>query len=215
MKEFQGFLFSKLHLIGSKSEGPSYFLQQFDYSEIPIVKKAELWLEDPGLQNSLGTKVSIIGELSAGRLHYDEIRPYSLPQTIKEEGPSLKVGLIPETEELWLDMMPPSPPVRPFKVTLEVEWPYKCIWQGICPTSQLYDFFVEFDGKCLWQWSKDRVFMEALTPVTIQGGRPYAFTETWLIDPGAIPSEGVYSLRGIFIASGQEVEKQIQIRFAH
>jgi hypothetical protein len=33
MERFDGYLFSKLHLIGSKSEGPTYFLQQFDYKE--------------------------------------------------------------------------------------------------------------------------------------------------------------------------------------
>jgi len=39
MSEFHGFMFSKLHLIGSKSEGPRYLLQQFDYSEIHVAKK--------------------------------------------------------------------------------------------------------------------------------------------------------------------------------
>ena len=43
MNEFHGFIFSKLHLIGSKSEGPNYFLQQFDYSELPLAKQAQLW----------------------------------------------------------------------------------------------------------------------------------------------------------------------------
>ncbi len=215
MSQFHGFVFSKLYLIGSKSEGPSYFLQQFDYSEIPVVKHAELWKEDPILQKALGTKVTIDGELSAGRLHYDNIMPYSPLRGAGEQGPCLRVDLKLETEELWLNKMPPSPPPRPFKVTLEVEWLYRSVWKGICPTSQVYDFFVEFEGQRIWQWSQDKFFLQALTPIAIPGGSPHTFSETWIIEPDTIQSEGLYSVRGLFIASCQEVGKEVRIRFAH
>jgi hypothetical protein len=75
MNEYHGFMFSKLHLIGSKSEGPRYFLQQFDYSEIPIAKKVELWREDLTLQKVLGTKVTIVGEMLDQEIIYDKILP--------------------------------------------------------------------------------------------------------------------------------------------
>ncbi|MBU0501363.1 MAG: hypothetical protein KJ558_00985 [Gammaproteobacteria bacterium] len=219
MKAFQGFLFSKLQAIGTRSEGPGYYMQQFDYCEIPIAKQAEPWREDPLLQQALSTKVSISGKIADGELHYDAINPYSPPTgteaDVEAELPSLKITLIPEAGELWLDLMPPSPPPRPFKITLELEWPYRSIWQGICPTSQLYDFFVEFDGKCIWQWSEGRAFMDVLTPVAIPGGSPHPFTEIWIIEPGTLPAEGLYTIRGLFIASGQEAERQVQIRFAH
>jgi len=213
MKEFDGFVFSKLHRIGSKSEGPSYFLQQFDYSEFPIEKKAHLWEEDPSLQKVLGTKVTIGGEMPAGRLLYDSIAPYT-PDRVTEEEPRLKVDLVLETEELCLEKMPPSPPPRPFKITLEVEWPYRSVWKGICSTSQVYDFFVEFEGQCIWQWSSGKFFLQLLTPVSIPGGSPHRFTETWIIEPDTIPSEGLYTVRGLFIPSGQEVDKQVHIKFS-
>jgi len=77
MNEFHGFLFSKLHLIGSKSEGPTYFLQQFDYSEIAITKQTHLWEQDPRLQEHLGSKITIDGKLVSGCLNYEKVRPYS------------------------------------------------------------------------------------------------------------------------------------------
>ena len=213
MTQFHGFIFSKLHLIGSKSEGPSYFLQQFDYSEVPLAKQVELWQEDPDLQNVLGTKVTIAGNIVDGKLQYDKIKPY-VPGSAEEEEHRLKIRLQPEAEEIWLNKMPPSPAAKPFKLTLEVEWPYRSIWKGICPTSQIYDFFVEFEGKRIWQWSQGKFFLQALTPVAIPGGSPHAFSETWLIEPDTIQSEGIYTLRGLFIASAQEIEEQIQIKFA-
>ena len=215
MSEFHGFIFSKLHLIGSKSEGPNYFLQQFDYSELPLAKQAQLWEEDPVLQKALGTKVTVSGKIAGGKLRYDNITPYvhGRAEEIKEQ--RLKVDLEPEAEEIWLNMMPPSPSPKPFDLTLEVEWPYRSIWKGICPTSQIYDFFVEFDGECIWQWSSGKSFLQALTPVAIPGGSPHSFTETWIIRPDIIQSEGIYTVRGLFIASGQEVRKQVEIKFAH
>lgn len=212
MSRFDGFIFSKLDLIGTKSEGPEYFLQQFDYSEIPIEKETSPWQQDPNLQKKLATKVTIDGKLLSGRLHYDSINTYKPVHKMEEE--RLNVDLKLETEDLWLNTQPPSPPTRPFKVTLEVQWPHRSIWWGLCPTSQLYDFFVEFEGRPIWRWSKDKLFAQMQTPVRIEGGSPYTFSETWIIDPATIKSEGIYSVRGIFIASGQEVEKTVRIRFA-
>lgn len=76
MKELNGFLFSKLAAIGTRSEGPIYFLQQFDEKEIPIVKKAHLWEEDPVLQKHLGKKVTIHGRLVEGRIEYKDVHAY-------------------------------------------------------------------------------------------------------------------------------------------
>ena len=82
MKEISGFLFSKLGRIGSKSEGPDYFLQQFDRSASPIVEKvipihkeAHLFEIDPVLQKFLATEVVISGRIVEGHLHYKEIHP--------------------------------------------------------------------------------------------------------------------------------------------
>ena len=82
MKELSGFLFSKLGRINSRSEGPDYFLQQFDRSERPIVEKvipihkeAPLFKEDPVLQKHLAMEVTLSGRIVDGHLHYKEIHP--------------------------------------------------------------------------------------------------------------------------------------------
>lgn len=77
---FDGFLFAKLHLIGSKSEGPVYILQQWDNTEITVVKKVELWEEDPALHKFLANKVTIIGIMGPNGLVYDEIKEYKRPE---------------------------------------------------------------------------------------------------------------------------------------
>lgn len=76
MSEFHGFLFSKLHSIGSRSEGPTYFLQQFDGKDLEIKKKAEAWEQDPALQKYLGSKITVNGTLVEGRLQYEQISEY-------------------------------------------------------------------------------------------------------------------------------------------
>ncbi len=73
MAKFDGYVFSKLYAIGSKSEGPAYFLQQWDYDEIKIVKKANLWEDDPALHQFLGKKATIEGSLDQDGIHYDKI----------------------------------------------------------------------------------------------------------------------------------------------
>jgi hypothetical protein len=56
-----GFLFSKLGASGSKSEGPVYFLQKFDGTDLEIEKDAALFEDDPVLHVHLATKVTLIG----------------------------------------------------------------------------------------------------------------------------------------------------------
>ena len=73
--EFRGFLFSKLQGFGTKSEGPIYFLQQSDLTELMIEKQTQLWQEDPHLQKYLGSKVKINGKLVSGCLKYEKVDP--------------------------------------------------------------------------------------------------------------------------------------------
>lgn len=78
MTELDGFLFSKLGAIGTRSEGPDYFLQLFDFMEIPIVKKVSPWEEDPRLQKHLATKVTLSGYFEDNRFQYEEIHAHKL-----------------------------------------------------------------------------------------------------------------------------------------
>ncbi len=67
-REIKGILISKLQAIGTKSQGPSYFLQPIDdyadrWNEILIRKKTHLWQVDPELDKFVGKKVIIFGEI--------------------------------------------------------------------------------------------------------------------------------------------------------
>lgn len=111
MAKFDGYLFSKLHLIGSKSEGPIYILQRWDYSENPVIKKAMVFQEDPNLHKFLGKKVTIEGAFGQDGIRYEKISDLSpVPEIEKEafEPHKLEVALKPEHEVLWVNKMPPS-----------------------------------------------------------------------------------------------------------
>jgi hypothetical protein len=215
---FDGYLFAKLQLIGSKSEGPIYLLQGWDYSEIPVVKAAALWENDPKLHPFLGQKVTITGKFGFDGIHYQKIA--ALPGVVKEFEEEavprkLVIDLKTEHEILYVNKMPPAPsPLQSMGLSLLVKWPYRSIWRGSCPTSQVYDFFIEKDGEMLWQWSRGQVFLMTVTLVHIPGGDFVEYSVQWLFRPEEIPSEGGYTARAVFIASRQEVTKTFQVRFA-
>jgi len=73
---YGGYLFCKLENIGTKSEGPSYFLQRWDDSEVHIIKNGILWQNDPELDKYLNTKVIITGTMEDGQLRYTKIEPF-------------------------------------------------------------------------------------------------------------------------------------------
>ncbi|MGD0551492.1 MAG: hypothetical protein ABSB25_02445 [Sedimentisphaerales bacterium] len=76
MGTFDGFLFSKLDAIGTKSEGPVYYLQSFDYRENLVIKQANLWEADPNLQKFLSNKVTIEGQMTPGGIIYKSVKPH-------------------------------------------------------------------------------------------------------------------------------------------
>ncbi len=70
-----GFLYSKLAAIGSKSETPRYFLQLPDHGkEVAIESHAKPYHDDPTLHKHLGTKVTMVGEMKGEVLSYNAIR---------------------------------------------------------------------------------------------------------------------------------------------
>jgi len=76
MKTFKGYMFTKLDNIGSKSEGPKYFLQLLEkpYDEVVVAKRVELWQEDPMLHQFLGKKVTIEGEIIDKKIKYQKVK---------------------------------------------------------------------------------------------------------------------------------------------
>ncbi|MCK4732223.1 MAG: hypothetical protein KAT65_07170, partial [Methanophagales archaeon] len=69
--------------------------------------------------------------------------------------------------------------------------------------------------KTIWTWSQDRAFAQIITPVYIPGGDFHEFPEVWKVNPEDIVSEGTYTARAIFIASGQEVSKDFEVKAVH
>lgn len=213
MAVFEGYLFSKLHLIGSKSEGVSYFLQLSDYEEVYVNKNAALWQPDEVLHPYLNQKVSIQGDVLQGALEYEEIGPLGNLgiRTDRQEG--MEVELAAEPVIIHLSKVSDAPAI-PLIMTLTATWSKRSVWHGFCPTSQIYDFWAEFNGKEIWRWSADRVFMPVLTQVVMTGQVPYHYSESWLISPEAISEPGTLMLNGIYIPTGQEDSLGIQIKVA-
>ncbi|MEW6388311.1 MAG: BsuPI-related putative proteinase inhibitor [Thermodesulfobacteriota bacterium] len=127
----------------------------------------------------------------------------------------LKLELDLESEVLKVPKPPPGvpDPRQNYALALKVTNLYKHPWEGVCPTSQLYDFFIEKNGKEIWRWSKDRVFLQVITLVVIYAADPKVYRVTWSFSPEEIKSAGTYRARAIFIASKQEVFKDFQVRF--
>lgn len=154
------------------------------------------------------------GKSSPGGIVYEKIGEYK-PRREAAEEQKLEVALKTGTDILWLNKMPGGPqPSQCLELTLLVKWPWRSIWQGRCPTTQIYDFWIEYDGKPIWRWSDGKVFAEVITPVSIPGGDFHEFVEVWKINPDNIVSEGIYKAGALFIASGQEATEEFEIRFA-
>jgi hypothetical protein len=217
-KRFDGYLFAKLNFIGSKSEGPIYFLQRWDYGEVLVVKKVHPWELDPSLHDFIAKKVTIMGTLDPNGIIYDEIMDLQPPVEEEDKKPEVSLtleGLAPNNI-LWVNKMPPAQAQLWHKLgfCLRVKWPYRSIWTGVCPTTQIYDFFVEREDEVIWQWSNGKHFSPTVTKIEIPGPNEVDYREAWYFSHEEIESEGDYIARGLFIASGQEVTEEFEVKFA-
>ncbi|NEW85727.1 hypothetical protein DU475_00420 [Rhodopseudomonas sp. WA056] len=61
VEALHGFLFAKLAAIGSRSETPIYYLQQFDDSDHRVAVDGKLFHDEPTLRPYLATKVTVTG----------------------------------------------------------------------------------------------------------------------------------------------------------
>jgi hypothetical protein len=119
MARFNGYLFNKLQSIGTKSEGPAYYLQQWDYKELAIIKKVQPWEKDPALEKFMCQKVTVIGDAGPKGLEYQQVQP--LLQAEAKTGTAAPKTPPPATRNWYaqIDSMPPSP--AKFRVTGEVQ----------------------------------------------------------------------------------------------
>lgn len=233
----EGYLFSKLHAIGSKSEGPSYFLQltrpETAGKELPIHKKTEMWMNDTVLQGCIGRKVTLRSRPAAPGaapeagteagteaaaaptgIDYVEVLSSAEPLVL-----GLKMDLKDDT--LWIDREPgPAPafPPRPKRLdlTFEVLWPYRSEWKGSCPTSQFMELTIEDpQGRTIWRWSSEMLFSAEPTEIKFLGGSPKGMTVHWHYFDSAIAMAGLYVATATFIASGQTIRRPFWIKFAY
>jgi len=68
-----GYLFSKLKAIASKSEESMYFIQKFNNAEVEIQKHAAQYQDDSALRALLGTKVTITGKMEGKVFSYKSV----------------------------------------------------------------------------------------------------------------------------------------------
>jgi hypothetical protein len=211
-EKFSGYLFARLHLLGTKSEGPSYFLQQADDSDLPVIKKVQLWEDDPALHARLGSRVAMTGVLRLNGVEYC---------TVGEDAPRREAPLVPtltveiESNPVWVNRMPPGPHgPKSVRVSLLAHWPYRSTWRGMCPTSQTYDFSISFGGQEIWRWSNGKLFAQVFTPVEIPGPGTLRIDETWTFNQDDI-EEGPYTLTGEFIATGGQAATDFDVRYAY
>lgn len=72
---YTGYLYAKLSAIGSKFEGPVYYLQQLKGGDLVVAKKCLPWENDPVLHQILGTKIIVRGTLTNEGITYDTVEP--------------------------------------------------------------------------------------------------------------------------------------------
>ena len=72
------------------------------------------------------------------------------------------------------------------------------------PNAQLYDFWIEHEGREVWRWSAGRVFATVVTEVEIPIGETRVFRETWpqTDAAGRQVAVGSYAARGALLTGG-------------
>lgn len=221
MAETHGYLLARLARIGSKSEGPEYFLQLWDYAEVHVVKKVYPWQEEPELHKHLGKKVTILGDYKDGRIIFEGVKEYQgngvSPEGKLELALELSTG---QDDVIWIHPAGPAKPCHEefdeLTMLLRVKWPYRSIWESKCPTTQTYDFVI-YEGKDkgrkeIWRWSNGKVFPAVVTPVSVTGGEFVDFAKETVQYPVGLVKEGVYTVEGVFVATGQTVDRVVDVR---
>ncbi|MBE0663078.1 MAG: hypothetical protein IH597_11500 [Bacteroidales bacterium] len=236
MDKFNGYLYAMLAEIGSRSEGPAYYLQllepQRDITEYPIKKKSELWDIDPVLHAFLARKISIGGELQEGRINYKTIIPYGeeLTGELPANEPtisklSMQLSFVGNTysaedQMMWVNKMPqiggPPPFLNNLKIILDYRWLAVGEYRGSCPTSQFFEFTIHDPNRTLiWEWGKTIKFSNTHNSFELTGNYKYSFNVDWPFFNHAIQHEGDYIVTAKFLATGNILKKTLKVTFVH
>lgn len=123
MESIEGFLFMRLERVGTRSEGPEYFLQRFDENpDLHIRKNVAPWQDEPALRKYLAMKVTITGVVQNSEMAYSSIvalKPAGPPPTDRSARLSDPVVEAGPNWHAWLNTMPMSP--RTLHVVGEVQ----------------------------------------------------------------------------------------------
>jgi hypothetical protein len=190
------------------------FIKETQKKSGPCAEALVPWKSQVKIPDSTHEEVSIFingKTVTKTQVQSDPLK-HELKLNLKIKGP-----FYDETAEvLSISKKPVSPtaPPQQLLISLLVEWPWRSIWKGQCPTTQLYDCFIKDpQGKVIWQWSKGMMFAQYVTDVKIEGGAPKEFQMTWNYSGEAIQEEGTYTIQAIFIATGQKISKTFKIKF--
>ncbi len=212
-----GYLFARLENLGSKSEGPVYYLQTERDGDVRINKKTHSWEVDPALHAHLGERVRLFGALKNDAFDYERITDLDL----RERSLQLELLLGLKDKTLWIHKKASALPVRfppemrEMELTLAVRWPFESVWKGQAPTSQLFDFWIEGpEGKECWRWSRCVQFLEEPTRVEVWGGQAVRVSVRWAFFEEAIRRSGEYIAHARFLPTGQEVCRRFEVRMA-
>lgn len=236
MDKFNGYLYAMLAEIGSRSEGPAYYLQLLephrDITEYSINKKSELWDIDPVLHAFLARKISIGGELQEGLINYKTIIPYGeeltgeLPATeptISKLSMSLSfVGNTYSAEDrmMWVNKMPvsggPPPLLNNLRIVLDYKWLAEGDYRGQCPSSQFFEFTIQDpNGIKIWEWGKTIRFNNTDNSFELTGRQKYTFFVDWPFFNHAIQHAGEYTVTANFLATGNILKKKLLVTFVY
>lgn len=236
MTKFNGFLYAMLTEIGTRSEGPSYYLQLLEpqgrTTFYPIQKQSELWDIDPVLHAFLARKISINGELQDGWIHYKSMIPYGeeligeLP-ALDPQISKLSMGISfmgntysNEDQHLWINKMPvmggPPPFLNNLRILLDYKWLTAGEYRGQCPTSQFFEFTIHApNNRLIWEWAKAIRFSNTNNSFELIGNQKYTFMVDWPFFNHAIDQAGDYTVTAKFLATGNILKKTLVVTFVY
>lgn len=124
-------------------------------------------------------------------------------------------SLMGKPDPLWINKALPVEEEHPiFNVTFTVQWPNRSVWEGECPTSQEFEFVIRRKGFHKIVWSEGLLFPPVKTPIFIPGPTTRIYKAQWMLNSDDFLEEGMYTLEATFIATGNKVKKDFEVKFA-
>lgn len=216
MKDLEGYLFSKLHLIGSKSEGPVYYLQTPGYSEVKINKQALPWDKDKVLHDVLGSWVKITGECgSDGTISYSNVEQ--------------RIGVLRDAivEPVTIEILCLGNPIVVNKQPMIGERPRQSFMAQVIVTNTLDIVLEDYhssplpiqvslkdpEGRSVVHFPEQVIWL--VSSIKLPPQTPVSYTVLVPIIPDKFTIEGEYSLTGLYLPRELEVSIPVEVKFVY